>query len=97
MGYYSSIWSHWLVLNSERSVFIPKQSVVWVVFSIYYILSNMYFLSLIDEKKTKSKEISNDILSRNRVTIRKLDKLIDNLVNKLNRFPAVIFRLLFYR
>lgn len=57
----------------------------------------MYFLSLIDEKKTKSKEISNDILSRNRVTIRKLDKLIDNLVNKLNRFPAVIFRLLFYR
>lgn len=57
----------------------------------------MYFLSLIDEKKTKSKEISNDILSRNRVTIRKLDKLIDNLVNKLNRFPAVILRLLFYR
>ena len=57
----------------------------------------MYFLSLIDEKKTKSKEISNDILSRNRVTIRKLDKLIDNLVNKLNRFPAVIFRLSFYR
>ena len=57
----------------------------------------MYFLSLIDEKKTKSKEISNDILSGHRVTIRKLDKLIDNLVKKLNRFPAVIFRLLFYR
>ena len=54
----------------------------------------MYFLSLIDEKKTKSKELSNDILSRHRVTIRKLDKLIDNLVA---RFSAVIFGLLFYR
>lgn len=54
----------------------------------------MYFLPLIDEKKTKSKELSNDILSGHRVTIRKLDKLIDNLVA---RFPSRIFGLLLYR
>ena len=54
----------------------------------------MYFLPLIDEKKTKSKELSNDILSGHRVTIRNLDKLIDNLVA---RFPSGIFGLLLYR
>ena len=45
-------------------------------------------LSLTDEKKTKFKELSKDILSCTIVTIRKLAKLIGNLTIT---FPAVTF------
>ena len=63
----------------------PKQTIVGFWFIIFSI--NMT-LSLTDEKKTKFKELSKDILSCTIVTIRKLAKLIGNLTVT---FPAVTF------
>ena len=78
-------------MHLERSIFIPKQNIVWLVFTIF---STSFSFSLIDEKKTKTKELSNDIISCNRITIRKRDKRIGNLVA---RFAVVILGLLIYR
>ena len=90
-SYHLSIWSHGFILHSERSIFIPKQNIVWLVFTIF---STNFSFSLIDEKKTKTKELSNDIISCNRITIRKREKRIGNLVA---RFSVVILGLLIYR
>ena len=50
--------------------------------------------SVNDEKKAKIKELSKDMLSSNKVTIRKLAKKIGNLVAS---FAAVGFSRLHYR
>ena len=57
------------------------------MFGIFY-SSNNIILHLTDEKRTKITELSKDILFCNRVTVRKLAKLIGSLVA---RFPAITF------
>ena len=76
--------------NPEMLVTILKQTIA----CLFIISSIIKTLCLPDEKKTKTKVISEDILPFNRVNIRKHARLVGNLVTS---FPAVWFGLLGYR
>ena len=86
-GYHLDFQSLGFILH-EQVFYHPKEN--HCIPRIYHTSTNKN-LSQTNEKKTKINDFSKDILSCNRVNIRKFAKLISNLVNG---FPAVKFGLI---
>ena len=79
------------VIHPDKSVLIPSQEITFLGFVIS---SKNMTLTLTAEKKIKIKALLSDCLTKQRVTLRKVAKIIGNIVAS---FPAVTYGRLHYR